>query len=88
LASLDVLARAPTLSRAGTSTHRSPPSLGSKTFVVPAGKTISVTVHLNSGGRALVRAHRLRQVTLLLGSIGAGGKIVPTIRTVRLRAGH
>jgi hypothetical protein len=84
-ASLDVLAGAPKLTRI----HRSfPTSLGSKTFVVPAGKTISVTVPLNARGRALARAHNLHQVTLLLGSVGALGKVVPTIRTVRLRAGR
>jgi hypothetical protein len=89
-ASLDVLSRAPKLSHAARArNHRSlPPSLGSKTFVVPAGKTITVTVHLNARGRALAHAHKLHHVTLLLGSVGAGGKIVPTIRTVRLRAGH
>jgi hypothetical protein len=86
-ASLAVLSRATRLSHGvRTRVHRSlAPSLGSKTFVVPAGKTISVTVHLNARGRTLARAHKLRQVTLLLGSVGAGGKIVPTIRTVRLR---
>jgi hypothetical protein len=87
-ASLDVLSRAARLSHGvRTRVHRSlPPSLGSKTFVLPAGKTTSVTVPLNARGRALARAHKLRRVTLLLGSVGAGGKIMPTIRTVRLRA--
>ena len=84
-ASLDVLARAPKLTR----TRRSlPASLGSKTFVVPAGKTISVTIPLKARGQALARAHNLHQVTLVLGSIGARGKIVQTLRTVRLRTGR
>ncbi len=86
-ASLDVLARAPKLSHAASPrVHLAlPPSLGTKVFVVPAGKTITVTVPLNRRGRALAHAHKLHQVTLLLGSVGAGGKIVPTIQTVRLR---
>jgi hypothetical protein len=89
LASLDVLSRAVKLSRARTRVHRSlPSSLGRKTFVVPAGKTISVTVPLNARGIALAHAHKLHQVTLLLGSVGAQGKIVPTIRTVQLRTGR
>jgi hypothetical protein len=89
-ASLDVLSRAPKLSHAARARgHRSlPPSLGSKAFVVPAGKTITVTVHLSARGRALARAHQLRRVTLLLGSVGAQGKIVRTLRTVRLRTGR
>ncbi|MGI8429567.1 MAG: hypothetical protein ACR2OB_09750, partial [Solirubrobacteraceae bacterium] len=87
LASLDLLSGAPKLSRARR--HRSlPASLGRKTFVVPAGRTIAVSVRLNARGRALARAHQLRRVTLLLGSVGALGQIVPTIRTVRLRTGH
>jgi hypothetical protein len=89
-ASLDVLSRAPKLSHAARArNHRSlPPSLGSKTFVVPAGKTITVTVHLNARGRALAHAHKLHHVTLLLGSVGAGGTMVTTTRTVLLRAGR
>jgi hypothetical protein len=89
-ASLDVLSRAPKLSHAARARgHRSlPPSLGSKTLVLPAGKTTLVTVPLNAHGRALARAHKLRKVTLLLGSVGAGGKSVSTIQTVRLRTGH
>lgn len=86
LASVDVLSKLITLGHAArTRVHRSPPSLGSKTFVVPAGKTISVKVHLNQRGRALVRSHQLRRVTLVLASVGAGGKIVATLHTVRLR---
>jgi hypothetical protein len=87
LASLAVLSRSVKLGHAArTRVHRSlPRSLGSKTFVVPAGKTISVSIHLNARGRALARAHKLHQVTLLLGSVGAQGKIVRTLRTVRLR---
>lgn len=89
-ASLNVLSRAPKLSHGvRTRVHRSlPPSLGSKTFVVPAGKTISVRVHLNARGRALARARKLRKVTLLLESVGAEGRMVITTRTVRLRAGR
>jgi hypothetical protein len=59
-------------------------SLGSATFVIPAGKSATVKVRLNARGRKLARAHKLRRVKLLLGSVGAKGKIVVTSRTVRL----
>jgi hypothetical protein len=92
LASLDVLSGAPKLRRAkaqSASAHRSlPPLLGRTTFVVPAGRTIAVPVRLNARGKALVRAHRRHQVTLLLESAGAEGRSVLTTRTVRLRAGR
>jgi hypothetical protein len=91
LASLVVLPRSPRLRRAriqSARARRSPPSLGTRTFVAPAGRTISVPVRLNARGRALVRAHHLHQVTLLLESAGAEGRIVLTTRTVRLRAGR
>jgi hypothetical protein len=91
LASLLVLPRSPRLRRARVqiaSARRLPPLLGMRTFVAPAGRTISVPVRLNARGRALVRAHHLHQVTLLLESAGAEGRIVLTTRTVRLRAGR
>jgi hypothetical protein len=92
LASLDVLSGAPKLRRAKAQSaiaHRSlPPLLGRTTVAVPAGRTIAVLVRLNARGKALVRSHHLHQVTLLLESAGAEGKMVITTRTVRLRAGR
>jgi hypothetical protein len=60
-------------------------ALGSTTFVAPAGGTTSVSLRLNSRGRTLLRAHRLHRVMLVLGSLGTGGSVVLSTRSVRLR---
>jgi hypothetical protein len=86
LALIDVLSTAPKLSHVRISSTRAqrsfPASLGRRAFVVPAGRTVSVSVPLNARGKAMARAHNLHHVALLLGSVGARGKIITTVRTV------
>jgi hypothetical protein len=75
-------ARVPSARRA----HRLlPNSVGTKTLVVPAGRTVTVSVPLNTRGKALARSRRLHRITLLLASMGAEGKVVKTKRTATLR---